>query len=191
MGLEVDAFRSFLKETSNHNVLKENQDGTFTINKHYFRRGKIRTKCDDYKFMYMRNLGIRELYEKSTVREHSRLAYLFMMIPFVHMKYNILCHNPLEEDFDKLELMSFKELGELFDVKNIKQLSHFLRMYQVNGKYLITQTITGNTRRIFVNPSLYSTGYCDVVTIHRIFESEDKKREYDVKALLGVPQDTE
>lgn len=189
MGLKRETFRTFYQEAVKAHILKENPDSSFSITNNIFHKGKIVKLQPEFKYMYMKNLGIRELYESVKSSEHSRLAYLFMMIPFVHMKFNILCWNPLEENFDKIELMSFKQLGELFNVKNVRQLSHYLRFYQVDGRHLIAQTVVGNTRRIFVNPSLYSSGYCEPVTIHRIFEAEDRKEKYDIKEKLGLVKD--
>lgn len=54
--------------------------------------------------------GVRALYKPELVK---KLSYIFRIMPFVNHTYNIVCHNPLEKDLEKILPMSLGEVTEI------------------------------------------------------------------------------
>lgn len=102
-------FKTFWSAIVKADILKiDNEDGCLYINDKLFKRGKIELDEDESKIRLYRK-SIRSLYEMSKPCEHKFLSYLFQAIPFVNKNYNIISHNPLENDLDLVQPMQMSE----------------------------------------------------------------------------------
>ncbi len=71
----------------------------------FFHRGKLMENTDkQYQQFYID--AVRELYLKTPARQHKHLGYIFQMLPFINVEYNVLCHNPDEKDMTKIQFMT-------------------------------------------------------------------------------------
>ncbi|XZI21076.1 hypothetical protein ACSXE0_15885 (plasmid) [Clostridium perfringens] len=110
-------------------IIKDN--GYVKINEKFCNRGKMKNKNGVITRMF--DNIIREIYENSTTREHERLGLLLKLLPYVHYKNNVVCHNPNEEDVRLLKPMKQKEILEILHVDR-KPINSLLSLTIMNGK---------------------------------------------------------
>lgn len=103
--------------------LYEDDTGALYLNSGLFKRGKLAKK----KFLpYQRifNNGVRKLYAASNGKNHKQMGYLFQLLPYISVEYNVLCRNPYEKDINAVELLSISDFCKLigYSVANIDKL---------------------------------------------------------------------
>lgn len=166
-------FRNFWQELSTEKIFRE-QDGLVYVNANYFCRGRMRSKDVATMVMdgkYMTRLfidGVRQLYEAATPRSHKTLSYIFQILPFVNREHNIVCHNPLEEDPDKIEPMTLGEFCDVvnYDRHNAARLCKALmsptftvgNREQHAVRCVLTKSMSREEYNIFINPRVYYAG---------------------------------
>lgn len=89
---------SFFKGTITKKKAKELQQGGYSVIKLYKR-------------------AVRELYTKSSPSDHKQLGYLFMLIPYVNIRHNIICSNPYEEEITQVKPLGVGQIAEVLKVK--------------------------------------------------------------------------
>lgn len=133
MKLSERTFYRFLTDVKETGLLIENKDGTFSINKKYFKKsdnkGKGKYEKGEFTRIY---IGVtRKLYEGTKVTQHKILSTVFMIIPKLNYESNAICH----EDGS---VMRFKEVAEMLgyslDKKNIQKMRNNLRLFTVENK---------------------------------------------------------
>lgn len=137
LGLSRCTYERFVQEVTENNILIK-QGECFYINDAFLTRGKLPRqklkKSLDKRYMKIYNKAIRKLYAQAKVSEHSKIAYLYQMIPFVNIHYNILCHNPKEEDKSLIKAMTMEEYCELigYSADNARRLKTQLKKITIN-----------------------------------------------------------
>lgn len=108
--LDDRTFIRFLKDAKINNYLSEDEVGFKLLNEKFGRgtMGKTKKQLAAKLFIY----SVRFLYENATVSSHKTLAYLYMIIPYINLKYNVLCENPFETDKTKVKKMTVATLCE-------------------------------------------------------------------------------
>ncbi len=115
---------------------------------------------------------IRNIYQATSKRNRKYLGYIYKLLPYINLEYNLVCKNPFEMDLDKIDTMS---VGEICDVIGFEK-SNFHRMVKIldkieldiNGRKELFVSYVKNTRgtRFFVNPHiLYAGSYYRKVEI--------------------------
>ena len=172
--LSPNAFREFIKEMKELNLLYEVED-KFYLTDEYFSKGKCRFKDGTYTRLYINTT--KSLYENCTVRQHRQLSYVYQLIPFMHFKNNVICKNPYEEDMCNVEKMNLKEICKLLGVNpaNSARLEKDLLKFNItlqDHKYylfsmVMVKTLDGMRDFFVVNPSVIwkGTDVEDVVDI--------------------------
>ena len=144
--------------------LSQTADGALTTNAEIFKRGKLKRQSELYRKFY--NKGIRTLYEMA-YKKCTHLGYLFMLLPFVNIQYNVLCDNPLEDELDKVDFLTVKEFCERigYSYNQITRLASIYRnvTFDVNGKQerfcsFVTDGVDLASGRIFINPHILYSG---------------------------------
>lgn len=166
--LSDTSFKSFLKNTKENNLLFEDKK-KFYINPEYFTKGEVKFNPSEYTRLYINT--VRDLYERTTPRQHKQLSYIFQLIPKLHYESNILCHNPHETDMSQVKKMNLKDIAGWLNVntddnKNTTRLKKELLKYYLmrNGekhyalKYVIVQSITGIIDYFVLNPEIVWSG---------------------------------
>lgn len=163
--LSRKAADEFFNETSPKYLIKSDDDA-LSVNGSIFLRGRLKRKqYNPYQKIYID--GVRKLYSMVQPSQHKHLGYLFKMLPYVNLEYNVLCHNPLESNLDDIQLMTVSEFcGAIgYDISNWHRLNKIYKnlRFDVDGKqvrFCAFVTDGGNTSdmRIFVNPRVLYNG---------------------------------
>ena len=114
-------FPNFWKKLLESGIVSENGDGELIVCDE-FRRGKIdgRTIQGLSKIKIFSH-AVKYMYENTDVRAHKYLAYLYRFIPYINLKYNVLCFNPLETNKHRIKLLSASELCEIVGLERNKK----------------------------------------------------------------------
>lgn len=144
----------------------DRDDGLYMVDK-YFLRGVLPRSETDRRYQQFYIEAVRELYRKTPNSRHKYLGYVFRMLPYVNMEYNILCHNPDETNLDYVMPLTVSEFcqkigyasenrgrllrvyaGITFDVKDHSE--HFCAF--------VTNGLDIDMARIVVNPRVIYKG---------------------------------
>lgn len=174
MGLNDMVFKRFYNKLLSNNILIE-RDGYIYINKKFMFFGRIRNH--KYSFIRAYKSNIRLLYNKVPVSKHKQLSILYLLIPFINIKYNIVSQNPFEEDKYKVIPMTVEELSAYFEynLKSFISLIDFLEDLKDKDNIPIIKTFNNSKnkkdRSIVINPRvIYAGNDCrDVEAFSTIF----------------------
>lgn len=187
--LQDKTFARFWSELQDNNLISEINDKIY-LSQEMFAKGKVNKKAlsvmadKDYYITRLYSNAIRDIYTKSKTTTHTALSYIFRMIPFVNRKYNVLCFNPLEEDFSKIKYMTVGDFCDQvgYDRGNATRLFHELykptfvteKGEQVAVRYVSGKNLRKESFYIFVSPRVYyaKTEY-DRCQINEILELEE------------------
>lgn len=193
--LKDTTFTKFWSELQDNQLISEIDDKLY-LSQEMFARGKVNKKAlsvmadKDYYITRLYSNAIRDIYTKSKTTTHTALSYIFRMIPFVNRKYNVLCFNPLEEDFSKIKYMTVGDFCDQvgYDRGNATRLFHELykpTFVTEKGEQAAVRYVSGKNLRkesfyIFVSPRVYyaKTEY-DRCQINEILELETNDTEED------------
>lgn len=95
----------FLDEVSPRYVI-ESKEGLLSLNEDIFVKGALDRQSSHYR-VYAH--WVRTLYNATEKSKHKLLGHLFRMLPHINIEYNVLCHNPLERDFDLVDILTLDE----------------------------------------------------------------------------------
>lgn len=163
--LDNRTFMRFLKEARANNYLLEDDVG-FRLPLDKFGKGTM-TKDKNQVAAKLFIHSVRFLYENATVSSHKMLGYLYVIVPYINLTYNVLCENPLETDKDKVRKMTVETLCEKLglDVSHSGRFVNQLLKIQYPDRSGDTRSIlisvkdTKNDKLrefLCVNPRLYS-----------------------------------
>lgn len=111
LGLKRNAFDGFYNEVSAAGALYKTDEG-YTLNPQWFVRGAFERPQGITRYTKVFFKTMRRLYEATPPNMHQYLGYVFLMMPYVNVQWNIVCRNPYEEDLDKVQPMT---LGDFCD----------------------------------------------------------------------------
>lgn len=148
------------------NYIKEDKNGLMITNNLIFKKNKLQRKeYIPYQKFYIES--VRKLYSTTDTSNHKHLGYIFKLLPFINIEYNLICRNPLETDIDQIELISIADFCNMIGF-NIVHLNRLLRIYNnirfdVNGRAerfctIIYDGIHKNNAKICINPRILFSG---------------------------------
>ena len=161
-GVSANAFTTIYKTLVGHQLIMCDDKGYYYINPDYCYRGSIADN-KQYRSGYTRVFidSIRELYSKALdSREHKLLGRLILVLPYVNIYHNVICHNIKEKEMEKLVLPNSAELDSILHVstrnsdKKIKELLEIT----VGGRPAILNISHNQAKMYAVNPSIYYGG---------------------------------
>lgn len=139
-------------------VIIDDKDN-ITINPELVSKGRLSKK---YKKSSARVFEetIKELYEKSTVREHARLAIFIQLLPYINIYHNSICYNPEEKDVRLIEPMSMTDICRVLglNVEKASRTERELFKISVAGEYMIGKFLRYGKYLYCINPRLYYKG---------------------------------
>lgn len=135
-------------------IIKEKQ---IYVNEKYCKRGKIIKNKRVNKVRVFEN-SIKEIYEKSTAKEHKKLSLLFDLLPYLNLKWNMICKNTDEEILECVEAYTLKEMANLLGAKNITRFKKSLLSLTVNEQPVVLIQEILNKTYITINPKIYYKG---------------------------------
>lgn len=137
-------------------VMKVDSEGVLFMDKMYSKKGKI-TESFNRESTRIFDNNIKEMYLKADAKEHKKLGVFFRLLPMINYKFNVVCHNPKEEDVTKIKPMKQKEIFEYLGVTKNTYVK--LLDIKVNDKYVYAKMSTGAFKGFFVvNPDVYYAG---------------------------------
>ena len=83
-------------------------------------KGKInkQNKGKTYQQFYLDTR--RNLYINTDIRQHRQLGYIFKLLPYVNIEYNILCFNPFQKSLKEINPLTVTDLCELIKYEKSK-----------------------------------------------------------------------
>lgn len=156
----------FWNEVNPHYLTMQG-DSLIFVNKDLFKMGSLCRKKEyiDYQKFYID--GIRKLYNSTTKSNHKHLGYLFKLLPYINLEYNLICHNPKEENLDNIKLMSMKEFCNHigYDITHLDRLLYTYRnvSFDVDGHKerfctIVYDGIEKQNAKICINPHILYCG---------------------------------
>lgn len=166
MTLSDATLSRFLNDLRSNELLYEAND-KFYITTKYFSKGK--SNFDKRKYTRIFINTTRELYKGCSTRQHTKLSYVFQLIPFLNYETNILCSNPNETNKNKLDKLGLidicKSLGLSTDKKSMSKFEHDLYKISINidgnNYYMFTRVITKGeycSNYFVINPNIIWNG---------------------------------
>lgn len=118
--------------------------------------------------------GVRELYKATPVRQHKQLGYIYKMLPYINIEYNIMCWNPFQKDLNELEPMTIQDFIGIIGYfeSNTKRLMNLYKKitFKVNGQEQLFCNFINDPNYIIVNPNiLYKGSNFDKVEVLGVF----------------------
>lgn len=155
------------KELYKHDLMHYNKDtGELIINDHYCKKGKVRINRK-VAMVRMFEVAIREIYENSKPTEHKKIGLLIKLLPYINLKYNIVCSNTDAETTQDIIPLNMKEIAEKVGYSNSTKLKRDLFALRCNGEKVIMLHEDDDGKFITVNPKVYYKG-TDFESIDRI-----------------------
>lgn len=103
---------------------------------------------------------IRDIYNRSTAREHKGMGYLIAMLPFINYEYAVLCHNPEQQYKEYLQPLSIQDICIIlgYGKKNAGRLLKELRKVKLGEDYVFCVVSIGETDAFYLNPKVFFKG---------------------------------
>lgn len=149
-------------------------NGELRINRDVFMRGDMKPAeiakiaQDDRYIMRLYFPVVRYLYESADHETRRVLNYMYKLLPFMNREYNIVCHNPLETDIEKVKPMRIGEFCEAigYDKTHSGRISRMLFKPEFKVKdhyesaiaYVVNKSLRREDFCIYVNPRIFYAG---------------------------------
>lgn len=155
-------YKDFISDIKGKNILLFDDKKNAYINTDILFKGKCKMKPDnvDKSITRLYVVGVRDLYEKSSVTNHRLLSYLYQAIPYVNLDYNILCENPYEKDLGSVKSMQFVDFCEKigYDPHNYVRLKNTMKKLFIRNKPVFNFVDNGFGLFCYINPHIYYAG---------------------------------
>lgn len=133
------------------------KDEIIYINNKYCKKGDI-MKNGKVEKVRMFNCGIKDIYEMSTKTEHKKLALLFQLLPYINLRWNVICKNPEEELLENIKPYNIKELMELLNQTNVTRFKSSLLNLTVCNEAVVAINSNKYGELLTINPKVYYKG---------------------------------
>ena len=124
-------------------------------------------------------LDVRDLYKESTISMHKLLSYLFLMIPFLNIEWNILCYNQKEKQIENIKRMPINDFCFMmgYSKSNISFLVKKLLSLKIKNKLVVSVTLLGKDAYVFINPRVFYAGnnHEEIFKIAKFIYPDDKE----------------
>lgn len=151
--------------------LQEDAGGLVLTNRATFYRGYL--KDADYNSLYRRIYikGVRTLYHSiADSRYYKHLGYIFRLLPYINIEFNVLCFNPAESNLEDIKPITLSEFCNLinYNYENVDKLLNIYRRirFEVPDKpnkterfiSFVSDGISRGKSCIIVNPRILYNG---------------------------------
>lgn len=174
------AFR-FWREVS-PGYLQEDAGGLILTDRAIFYKGDLRSVDHNslYRRLYIK--GVRTLYRSiSDTKYVKHLGYIFRLLPFINLEYNILCYNPSETNIEDIQPITLSEFCSLihYNYENVDKLLNIYRRirFEVPDKPNKTERFIS-----FVSDGISRGKSCIIVNPRILFNGSD----YSKVEALGL-----
>ena len=167
-GLCTSEFSVFWNYLLSNDIVTKQDDGFYMDNK-MFARGdisnrRINSLLDSQ--IYITRLfihKIREAYRNCKHKMQTPVSYVFKLIPYMNREYNIVCHNPFEEELSKIKPLTPNEICDVIGYSRMQfsRLIKYLGNVKITVKNIPQPVIkyVDEIKGVVVNPYLIYSGY--------------------------------
>lgn len=140
-------------------LIKIFDDGKIMINSNFYSRGKLKDN-DMLNSSRVFDNGIRELYLKSNAREHKKIGFIVLLLPYLNKYHNILCKRPFEEDIKRINPLTIVDICSIldYDESNKDRLKKILQSITVGGDPMVASISHALGKFFLVNPAIFYKG---------------------------------
>lgn len=139
-----------------NNLITINDD-MIKINNKFAKRGKIKGGAYDKEVVRVFN-EFQKLYDGVKPNQHKKLFVFIKILPYLNVRFNILCKNPYENEIERVKPISWTELGKEIGLssRTTKRLRTELWSLKINNSVVIGEFSTFLCgKAIVINPSIY------------------------------------
>lgn len=159
-------FPKFWNELMATGIIAEELDGKLRVCS-LFCKGSLTKK--NMAAMKVFTHAVRYMYENIDVRSHQYISYLFRLIPYINLRHNVFCKNPLETEKSEIIRMTAKDMCHIFGIDD-SQVKRFIKtlfklsFVDKNGDKRSVITLVTNYKNdgernfVLINPQFYA-GY--------------------------------
>lgn len=153
-------FNEFYKKVIDCGILEETDAGKIIMNPFYFYRGnhaEIGGIIGDRQSIRVYRKTIRNLYKQCNGRKIKQLGLIYAVLPFINLKFNIIAHNPDEQDPKFVKPMKLGDLADKLGYAKISTLKSALRSVRYGNKpvfQFVEDEADNRMRKIIVNPAV-------------------------------------
>ena len=158
-----DTANKFYNESKNVGLIEDRGSGGLYMNEVFFR-----DQTTDKNQIRLYRKTIQQLYKKTFPKYIKNFGYVVQLVSYINKEWNIISHNPLEKDSNKVQIMTMKELCEVidYDYSHISRLNEALfgLAFDWNGRKqalcasIEFTTEEGKQKGLIVNPHLVFAG---------------------------------
>ena len=132
----------------------------FRIDDKYVKRGKLSRSENKEVHTRIFDEGLRALYNGCSQKQHKQLYYIFKLLPFVSLKFNVICENPTEEDEMSVVPLKMHQICDIvgYDKTSSKKLERELLKLQLFDEHSILGILTEDGTWYKVNPKVSYAG---------------------------------
>lgn len=183
--LHRSKFDSFWTQMLETGIIKEDSGGKLVVDSSFCKGSLSKSDKRGQAAIKIFTHAVRYLYENTDVRSHKYLAYFYRLIPYINLRHNILCSNPLEGDKSEIRKITIKDVCHILGIdeshqSRLKDSLFKLRFIDKNGDNRSVITVMTNYKNdekrdfILINPQFYS-GYIpknDLLTEIEMFAAD-------------------
>lgn len=159
-------FSRFWEELLATEIITEEPDGKLRVCSR-FCKGNLAKK--NMAAMKVFTHAVRYMYENIDVRSHQYISYLFRLIPYINLRYNVFCENPLETEKSEIVRMTAKDMCRIMGLDDTQVMRFVKTLFKLsfvdkNGDErsvikLVTDRKNTEVRTfVLINPQFYA-GY--------------------------------
>lgn len=196
LSLDKNQQTAFMKQTLQSGLLQKN-GSAFFVNSQILSWGEYTADSDHIRIF---SQYFRRLCESTKSQaELKRIFYFIQMIPYLNRKTNILSHNQIEQDPERIAYMSFSEFCRNinYNTAHVAKLKKQLSAFRVDDELVIgffnnITELTPGSSNVILNPKLFYGGDRTIgyyKEICALFENE--KRAYLSHRQEAVKDSTE
>lgn len=158
-----DTANKFYNESKNAGLIEDHGSEGLYMNEVFFR-----DQTTDKNQIRLYRKTIQQLYKRTLPKYIKNFGYVVQLVSYINKEWNIISHNPLEKDSNKVQIMTMKELCEVidYDYSHISRLNEALfgLVFDWNGRKqalcasIEFTTEEGKQKGLIVNPHLVFAG---------------------------------
>lgn len=137
-------------------LIKDNE--TFSLNNSYCLKGNTKSTNSEYIRIFIE--GIRKLYINTNPQSHKQLYYLFKLLPYVNLQFNVLTIETDKENYHDITPINMVDICRILNVniKDQRKMYNILKSFMIGDEYVICKHMIDDMDAYSINPKLYYMG---------------------------------
>ena len=180
--LKKRQYNEYISKLVDNNILYIDANNNKYINDNICWSGNINTKqlkSRDINYTRLFKKTVRQLYDNATVREFPRLSIIYMILPYVNLYTNIVCHNPDEIDPSLIKPLTLSELAAKLNYAKYDKLKDAMYKTIIDNQYVFgffNFDKDKRTNKIVINPKvLFAGNYDNLKALTALFSNSEVK----------------